>query len=839
MSAIPRDRTSEGSPAQAPAGFAGDEVIMRGMKIRQLRIPAALALFGAACLDTALPNTAQRQAHLRVAADVIGAVAASEVEVTVSYLKAAGGHVPITAQRFPLEPHRQQQFSIPVDVTACLVDPEHAPSTSGCPLLVAATLRDSTGLAVDSQAVGPVSLAPGQTATAPGLTLREIAGITVRLDRDTLYAPDTAAATATLKDNAGAPITGRTVQWTSSNTAVATVSPDGRVVAIAPGGTTITATSQNRQGSATVTVRQFQAVIRWADSQPLDPGPTPENIGGIWGTSPSNVFAMGFSTLYRYDGTAWRVVKSTNQCCYQALAGLGPTDLVAVGSGGKIIRSDGTTITQQTSGTTRDLFAVASIGPGTAFTVGDAGTVLRLDGTSWTPVAAPTTNPLRAVCGTSPADVFAGGDGGTMLHFDGTRWTALPLPSTEDVTGLWCGSSTVYVVTATRDRDGGTYITGHSYRLDGTSWTLLAMPTGTQQLRAISGTGPTDLYAAGNGPAAYHFDGSTWVRLADLPWDYGSIYTLLSVWADGRGIFAGSTEGTTLAYRDGVWTPLGISRGYRGIYAASPSAIYAVGVFGEIARFDGRAWTAMTSGTTHTLRGVWGTGPNNVYAVGPFVTMLHFDGVSWRPVPLPTANGLWGIWGSGPNDVYAVGDAGTIVHFDGISWTQQSSGVNSGFGAVWGSSATDVFAVANDGTILHSDGRTWRRMASGSSESLQSVWGSGPTDVYASGSNATILHYDGASWRGVQSGGPATVYGLWGTGPNDVYAVGCGGGGIGILHFDGHTWSQMGTECAFGIDGFRSGGAIVGDAFRRITTGLGPRGNLGVRIPSESAHLRP
>jgi uncharacterized protein YjdB len=64
---------------------------------------------------------------------------------------------------------------------------------------------------------------------------------------------------ATPRDAAGNALAGRTVAWSSANEAVATVTSDGRVLGVAPGTTTIRATSEGVTGTATVTVT---AVVR-------------------------------------------------------------------------------------------------------------------------------------------------------------------------------------------------------------------------------------------------------------------------------------------------------------------------------------------------------------------------------------------------------------------------------------------------------------------------------------------------------------------------------------------------------------------------------------------------
>src|SRR5207253_5779296 len=81
-----------------------------------------------------------------------------------------------------------------------------------------------------------------------------VASVAVAPATASLTVGQTAQLTATPKDSAGTALTGRTVTWASSNTAVATVGPSGLVTSKAAGSATITATSEGKAGSATVTV---------------------------------------------------------------------------------------------------------------------------------------------------------------------------------------------------------------------------------------------------------------------------------------------------------------------------------------------------------------------------------------------------------------------------------------------------------------------------------------------------------------------------------------------------------------------------------------------------------
>lgn len=80
-----------------------------------------------------------------------------------------------------------------------------------------------------------------------------VATVSVSLT-STLPVKQTAQATATLRDASGNVLSGQTIAWTSSNTAVASVSASGLVTAVAAGSATIVATSGGKTGSAALTV---------------------------------------------------------------------------------------------------------------------------------------------------------------------------------------------------------------------------------------------------------------------------------------------------------------------------------------------------------------------------------------------------------------------------------------------------------------------------------------------------------------------------------------------------------------------------------------------------------
>jgi len=96
-----------------------------------------------------------------------------------------------------------------------------------------------TGVAVGQATISATG--EGKTGTSIVTVLPSpVVSITVLPDGGSLPAGGTMVLTATPRDAAGQPLTGRTVEWRSSNDAVATVSAAGLLTALAAGTVTIT-----------------------------------------------------------------------------------------------------------------------------------------------------------------------------------------------------------------------------------------------------------------------------------------------------------------------------------------------------------------------------------------------------------------------------------------------------------------------------------------------------------------------------------------------------------------------------------------------------------------------
>src|SRR5207245_1362321 len=86
------------------------------------------------------------------------------------------------------------------------------------------------------------------------VTFVPVASVAVTPPAPSIQVGQTVQLTATPRDASGNPLTGRVVTWSSSNSAVASVSSSGLVTGKAAGSATITATSEGKSGSAAVMV---------------------------------------------------------------------------------------------------------------------------------------------------------------------------------------------------------------------------------------------------------------------------------------------------------------------------------------------------------------------------------------------------------------------------------------------------------------------------------------------------------------------------------------------------------------------------------------------------------
>jgi hypothetical protein len=99
---------------------------------------------------------------------------------------------------------------------------------------------------------------------------------------------------------------------------------------------------------------------------------------GVWGSSPSDVFAVGkFGRIRHFDGTTWTEMESGTDKFLFGVWGTSPSDVYAVGEGGTILHYDGASWSPMESGTEIELWEIWGISSGDVFVVSRHGLVLR------------------------------------------------------------------------------------------------------------------------------------------------------------------------------------------------------------------------------------------------------------------------------------------------------------------------------------------------------------------------------------------------------------------------------------------------------------------------------
>ena len=117
--------------------------------------------------------------------------------------------------------------------------------------------------------------------------------------------------------------------------------------------------------------------------------------------------------------------------------GSSSSDVFAVGDGGTIIHYNGKSWSKMSSGTTNDLIGVWGSSSSDVFAVGDQGTILHYNGQTWSQMVSGTTVDIGCVWGTSPSDVFVLTNSDIIGHYDGNVWSSMTGSAAAFMVGIW------------------------------------------------------------------------------------------------------------------------------------------------------------------------------------------------------------------------------------------------------------------------------------------------------------------------------------------------------------------------------------------------------------------
>jgi hypothetical protein len=281
--------------------------------------------------------------------------------------------------------------------------------------------------------------------------------------------------------------------------------------------------------------------------------------------------------------------------------------------------------------------------------------------------------------------------------------------------------------------DGGRTTT----RVTGT-WT--ASSSGTMnELRAIWGPSPTELYAVGT-ETLRRFNGTGWVGDPRTE-TFSGVSGAMGTGAIAVGGSMGSSGGMDMG---------------RGV----------------IVQRVGSSWTERMVGMmTPQLQAVFAVG-TDAWAVGNGTILRSMNTGAWMPsMPPMPAGDLYSVHGTSPTDVWVTGEK--TWHWDGTAWTQSNTGTTDYFLAIHAIAPDDVWGVGVGGAARRWDGTAWTNFPAGVNQSLYALWARAGNDVWAAGEMGVILHFNGAMWERVPSGTTRTIRGLFGFADTGrIWAVG-------------------------------------------------------------------
>ncbi len=424
----------------------------------------------------------------------------------------------------------------------------------------------------------------------------------------------------------------------------------------------------------------------------------------------SELWACGYAGLWRWNGSAWAAQPGAPQ--FAADVQVRAANDIWTFAGNAVSHFDGTRWTTATAPFSAS--ALWATSDTEAWVVDRSGNIAHGLSGVWQKMTAPANPGLLTLWGSSPSDVWAGGNGGTLLHWNGTSWAPESSGTTGTISHLFGTSATHRFAIAN----------GSIRRYANGAWGA-SLTSGFKRLAALAGSGPGEVWAAGQAGQLHRFDGTSWTRR------------------------------DTAVSND--WL--------QSVSAVSADEVWAVGLNSAILKRTAAGWAPVATPYTHNdLFAVWAFSRNDVWVGGTGI-LAHFDGTAWRNDY--TADTITGFHGRSATDLWAIGYSGTAYHFDGSAWSQTATGTSSLY-AIFAVSPTDVWAVGARPTttsgpaMSHYDGTSWTVYASPATwQNLNGLWGTSGTEVYAVGHQDILLRWNGTSWGEIAvPAGVATTVGF-------------------------------------------------------------------------------
>ena len=357
--------------------------------------------------------------------------------------------------------------------------------------------------------------------------------------------------------SAGKPVSGVTVMW-ATTTGSGTVSPSqsttdsgGRAAAQWTLGAGSADSVSAKAGSIAASFAARGVTSASPVTWTVEASGTTHHINAVWGTSGTNVYAVGDSgTFLHYDGTSWTqlqdsVIAARFTSSAYAIWGSSASDIYSGNT--TLIHFDGQKWSNPPSGSIvsgKEIFGIWGDSPSDVWVALELGgqNVLQFDGTQWQyqimPPNQPGSHPVYCptswlIAGLSSTQVFNYDHCNALFTLDGTTWTLQAYPSyPSTMSAMWAvPGNAIYAIggDSVEGIQRGVYIASSP-----ASWTLmpgspviaktnLASASFVSTQNGLWGSAANDLFAAVD-DTVYHYDGSTWTRQSDPSWHGWAMY---------------------------------------------------------------------------------------------------------------------------------------------------------------------------------------------------------------------------------------------------------------------------------------------------------------------------
>jgi hypothetical protein len=279
--------------------------------------------------------------------------------------------------------------------------------------------------------------------------------------------------------------------------------------------------------------------------------------------------------------------------------------------------------------------------------------------------------PLAGVSAISANDVWAvGRDDAAMLaeNWNGQRWSSVALPAVAGVSSI----TNLRLTGVSADSASDVIAVGNAlgvqplaFKWNGSAWQQLATPSGAwwSSMAHVKAFSPTSAWAIGETSTstgytatATQWNGTSWTQVA-TPFSTSLVLTMnaisgsspTDIWAAGTAQSQGYrnrvTQSVLLHYNGTSWSQVTVpdNSGLADVAAISPTDAWAVAVDGTILQWNGTTWSAATtafSAPAVLSPVIAAASANNIWIAGVVsanaFAVVHFNGTSWSSQPEPS-----------------------------------------------------------------------------------------------------------------------------------------------------------------------------------------------------------